>query len=142
MNGDDFARSLPEGLSKNRYIWVGLLLAVLNWFVESAHHVWVFKEGNYREQVFTTDIHEIWMRLLVGMFFVVFGLSTQRAFNLRQRHERALETGERKYRTLIEEALNPIFVFGPSGRIQDINLAAQQFFDIGRDQLLTRGIRI
>ncbi len=130
--------ALSGNLSRNRYIWAGFLFAVCNWFAESALHVFVFHEGPFRSQVFTTDTHEIWMRLVAGVMFVFFGISTQGAFNIRQRTERALATSERKYRTLIEEALNPVFLFGTSGRFLDVNLAAVEFFQRDRDELLSK----
>ncbi len=137
MKGGTFLSSLSVNLSKNRYIWAGLLFAVGNWFAESALHVFVFHEGPFNEQVFTTDPHEIWMRLLAGVMFVFFGISTQGAFNIRQRNERALATSERKYRTLIEEALNPVFLLGTSGQFLDVNLAALEFFELDREELLS-----
>ncbi len=130
--------TLSRNLSKNRYIWAGMLFAVGNWFAESALHVFVFHEGPFHDQVFTTDPHEIWMRLLAGVMFVFFGISTQGAFNIRQRTERALATSERKYRTLIEEALNPVFLFETSGRLLDVNLATVEFFERDREQLLSQ----
>lgn len=129
---------LSKHLSKNRYIWAGFLFAVGNWFAESLLHVVLFDEGSFRSQVFTTDTHEIWMRLVAGGMFVFFGISTQGAFNIRQRTERALARSEQKYRTLIEEALNPVFLFGPSGQFLDVNLAALEFFEMGRIELLSK----
>ncbi len=41
------------------------------------------------------------------------------------------------YRTLIQEALNPIFVFDSWGRFLDFNQSTLDFFELDRDQLLT-----
>ena len=114
-----------------------MLLAIVNWFAESALHVWVFDEGTFRSQIFTTDPHEIWMRLVAGSLLIFFGLYAQHGINVRRRTERALITSERKYRTLIEEALNPVFVFDSEGRFLDVNEAALQFIELDREQLLS-----
>jgi len=123
--------------SKYTYLWAGIVFAVVNWFAESLLHVWIFDEGTFRSQVFTTDTHEIWMRLVAGSLLIFFGFSVQQGINFRRRTEKALITSERKYRTLIEEALNPIFVFDAKGRFLDANEAALRFLELDREQVLS-----
>ena len=129
----DFARYF----SANTFVWAGVVFAVINWLAESALHVWVFHEGSFRSQVFTSDPHELWMRLVAGALLIFFGFSVQQGINLRRRTEEALKTSERKYRAVIEEALNPVFVFDAEGRFLDVNEASLQFFELDRDQLLS-----
>ena len=131
-------RILPRLFSKHVYVWAGVFFAVVNWLAESALHVWVFHEGPLYSQIFTTDRHEIWMRLVAGALLVFFGFSVQQGINLRRRTEEALKTSERKFRTLIEEALNPVFVFDSTGQILDVNEASLQFFELDREGLLSR----
>jgi len=131
-------RQLPRSFSRHAYVWGGIFFALVNWIAEAALHVWVFHEGSLRSQILTTDAHEIWMRLVAGALLIFFGFSVQQGINLRRRTEEALKTSERKFRTLIEEALNPVFVFDSTGQFLDVNEASLQFFEFDRPQFLSR----
>lgn len=60
-----------------KLIWIGLAVGILFWGVESAIHVFIFREGSFYLQIFRPELHEIWMRLLFVIFFVVFGFFSQ-----------------------------------------------------------------
>jgi PAS domain S-box-containing protein len=118
------------------YIWVGCILGALFWPIESILHVMFFKEDSFATQLFTVDPHELWKRLFIFALLSLFGFYAQRGINVRRRSEQALQVSERKYRTLIHEALNPIFVFDCEGRFLDFNDSALAFFELEREQLL------
>ncbi|KJS16962.1 MAG: hypothetical protein VR69_07270 [Peptococcaceae bacterium BRH_c4b] len=54
--------------------------------------------------------------------------------------EKALQESENKFRTLFEEALNPIFVFDENGRYIDANRAGLTFFECSRKELINRSV--
>ncbi len=120
------------------YLWIGVLMGVVWWIVESAVHVLFFQEGDLFSQLFTLDPHELWKRLLVVALLIVFSLYAQHGINVRRRTEEALAASEKKYRTLIEEALNPVFVVDQGGRIVEHNQSALQFFECDAGTLRTR----
>jgi len=122
------------------YIWAAVLLGVLWWFVESAIHVYVFHEGTIRTQLLSSDPHEVWKRLLVVTLLVLFSLYAQHGINVQRRIEAALATSEKKYRTLIEKALNPVILFDADGRIREINNATLDFFETDRAALFGKSI--
>ena len=124
-------------IPKNTYFWVGVLLGGLYWILESIIHVFIFDEGTIRSQFFSSDPHEVWKRLLVAGLLVVFSLYAQHGINVRRRTENALATSEKKYRTLIEKALNPVVLFDASGRIHEINDAVLRFLETDRETLST-----
>ena len=128
-------RRLTFALRTYTYIWTGLALGVVFWFVESWIHVMVFGESNFVRQLLTLDVHELWKRLLILALMVAFGAYAQHGINVRRRSEEALRVSENKYRTLIQEALNPIFVFDATGHFLDCNQATLDFFELERDQL-------
>jgi PAS domain S-box-containing protein len=129
----DTGRRFP----KNTYFWVGVLLGLFWWILESIIHVFIFHEGTIRSQFFSSDPHEVWKRLLVAGLLVVFSLYAQHGINVRRRTEEALATSEKKYRTLIEKALNPVVLFDASGRIHEINDAVLRFLEADRETLST-----
>jgi PAS domain S-box-containing protein len=117
-----------------------LILGVLYWILESAIHVVVFKEGTFGSQLLSSDPHEVWKRLLVGGLLVLFSLYAQHGINVQRRIERALATSEKKYRTLIEKALNPVILFDSSGKIHEINDAALGFLETDRNRPSNRSM--
>lgn len=123
------------------YIWVGFILGALFWPIESTLHVVFFAEDTFASQLFVIDPHELWKRLLIFALMSLFGIYAQQGINVRRRSEQALAASEKKHRTLIREALNPIFVFDAYGRFLDFNQSTLDFFELDRDQLLATSYR-
>ena len=123
--------------SSHTYVWAGVFLGIFYWLVESALHLIFFEEVSFISQLITTDGHELWKRILIVVLLTFFGLYAQHGINVRRRTEQALKTSEEMYRTLIREALNPIFVFDSWGRFLDFNQSTLDFFELDREQLLT-----
>ncbi len=66
-------RGIPNS-ARPRFLLVGTALAVGFWFMETAVHTFVFREGRFREELFPHDANELWMRILVSALFFLFGL--------------------------------------------------------------------
>lgn len=95
---NDQAISLP----KQNFLLLGIFLGLIYWFLESWIHVTVFQEGNFSSQIFTTDLHEIWKRLVVLSLFTLFGMYIQFSMNLRRKTEAALQERERELSLIME----------------------------------------
>ena len=65
-------RHSNSGISAQSFVWIGVGLGLLYWFLESLMHITVFGQGHFLEHVFTPDVHEIWKRLLVMVLIVLF----------------------------------------------------------------------
>ena len=53
------------------YVVAAVILAAAFWVLESMIHVVIFREGDFRSQLFTLDPHEIWKRLLFAAMVIV-----------------------------------------------------------------------
>jgi len=84
------------GGSSNHIIWIGAVLAVLYWFIESAIHTQFFNAGPFWEHVISPDGHETWMRLIVAVLMMIFSLYAQKVINHRLRIESALVEREKE----------------------------------------------
>jgi PAS domain S-box-containing protein len=116
-------------------------MAILYWSLESYIHVLFFGGGRFARHLITPDVHEIWKRILVIILLILFGILAQQYFNLRRRSENALKESEKKYRTIFEQALNPIFLFDDKGRFVDNNRAALDFMECTQQELLAKTFR-
>jgi len=127
--------------SSGYFIWVGIGIAFLYWILESFIHVLFFGGSRFAEELITPDVHEIWKRILVITLLVLFGIFAEQYFILRQRSEKALKESEKKYRTIFEQASNPIFLFDDGGKFVDNNHAALLFLECSQEDLLAKTFR-
>jgi PAS domain S-box-containing protein len=127
--------------SAGNFIWVGIGAACIYWILESFLHVLFFGGSRFLEEMITPDVHEIWKRILVISLLVAFGFFAQQYFILRKRSENALKESEKKYRTIFEQALNPIFLFDDGGRFIDNNQSALLFLECTQEELLKKTLQ-
>ncbi len=133
-----FSDRFKTFIAAGNFIWVGIGIAILYWILESFIHVLFFGGSRFAEELFTPNIHEIWKRILVISLLIFFGVFAQQYFILRRRSENALKESEKKYRTIFEQALNPIFLFDDGGRFVDNNRAALDFLECNQQELLAK----
>ncbi|MBE0585885.1 MAG: PAS domain S-box protein [Desulfofustis sp.] len=133
-----FWHRLYAFLSAGNFIWIGFGIGFLYWILESFLHMLFFGGSRFAEELITPDLHEIWKRLLVITLLALFGVFAQQYFILRQRSENAIKESERKYRTIFEQATNPIFLFDDEGRFVDNNHAALMFLECSQEDLVAK----
>ena len=119
----------------DKLLWIGIGVCIFYWVGESALHVLAFREGNLASQILPQNFHEIWKRILVIGLIISFSFYAQLRVNERRENEKMLEESEKKYRTLFEDALNPVFLFDEKGRYIDCNGAALEFLEFSRENL-------
>ena len=127
--------------STGNFIWVGIGAALVYWLLESFLHVLFFGGSRFIEELITPDVHEIWKRILVISLLIAFGIFAEQYFILRKRSENALKESEKKYRTIFEQALNPIFLFDDRGRLVDNNHSALLFLECAQEELLKKTLQ-
>jgi len=120
------------------FIWIGLGIAILYWILESLLHVFFFGGGRFLDELIRPGNHEIWKRTLIVILLVLYGVFAQQYFIQRNRAEKSLKESERKYRTIFEQALNPIFLFDDKGFFVDYNKAALAFLECSGEELLKK----
>jgi PAS domain S-box-containing protein len=84
------------------FLWLGLVLGLIYWILESWLHAFIFKEGKFSTHFLTSDLHEIWNRLLVLSLFAIFIMSIQFSVHKRRRTETALLEREKELSLIIE----------------------------------------
>ena len=95
-------RRLNSIVSTQNFIWIGIGVGLLYWFLESWMHITVFGQGHFHEHLFTPDVHEIWKRLLITVLIILFSIYAQRSINIRQRTEMALADREKELSRILE----------------------------------------
>lgn len=89
-------------IAPNRFLWIGIGIGLLYWFLESWMHTTVFGQGPLLAHLLTPDIHEIWKRLSVFGLIILFSLYAQHSINTRRRTETALAEREKDLSRILE----------------------------------------
>lgn len=66
-----------EPFKKSRLQWIGIGIGIVYWLFESLLDTFVFHQGSLTERIFTPDLNETWMRLLVISLLIIFGFYAQ-----------------------------------------------------------------
>ncbi len=89
--------------NSNKLIWIGIGLAAFWWFLESTVHVFVFHEGGLIQQILTPDAHELWMRSVVFVIFILFAIYAQCIINKLKQAEEAMRKAHDELERRVEE---------------------------------------
>ena len=74
----------------DRLTLIGICLGGIFWVIESFMHVYVFHRISFVESVFSPELHEAWMRLIIVGMFISFGIYAQLLMNARKQAQAAL----------------------------------------------------
>jgi PAS domain S-box-containing protein len=101
-------------------VLTGIFLGALYWALESLLNVFSPEEISFYQEIFGSNISEVWPRLIVFCLFLMFGSHVQFTINERKKAVEALKASEEKYRTILESIeegyyevdIEGYFVFG------------------------------
>jgi hypothetical protein len=77
--------------SGRNLILIGVGVAALYWLIESALHVSLCRDADFLRQLFPTDPNELWMRSLIVVLIIAFGMYARRAVRERAQAEEEKE---------------------------------------------------
>ena len=100
---------------------IGIALSFLFWTLESAVHVVVFNDSDFIRQLYRLESHEIWMRLIVVIMFVGFGLYAQWIVTARKRAEEAAKRAHAELTQIFETAADGMRIVDKEYRVLRAN---------------------
>lgn len=89
-------KNIKSSILSDKMAWIGVGLGLLFWFVESAIHSLVLHEGTFIRQLLSPAAHEAWMRGLIALMCITFGVYAQSSINKRKRTNETLRENEEK----------------------------------------------
>lgn len=114
---------------------VGLLaitFGLLYWPLEALIHVTFFGERTFRDALLSPSADEIWMRLLISLSFIAFGIYAHRAIRQQQDMNRLLLREKVRARSVIESAHDAYVCIDTNSVITDWNSRAEKMFGWSR----------
>ncbi len=124
---------------ENNLLLAGLGLGMAYWLLESALHVYIFREGGMARQLLAPDPHELWMRMMVEALLVGFSIYAQTVVNARKRVEETLLRREKEAKDILEN--NPagiVLVDAETRRISWVNSNALKMTGAAREDIVGR----
>ena len=86
----------------DRLMLIGICLGGIFWLIESFMHVYVFHRISFVESVFSPELHEAWMRLIIVGMFIAFGIYAQLLMNARKQAQAALAVANAELTQIFE----------------------------------------
>lgn len=72
------AASKPDNIANPPFIFIGVFLAVGYWVTEAYFDTVLIENVSFDMRLFPSDLHELWMRSIVSLAFIGFGLYSHR----------------------------------------------------------------
>jgi len=130
MNG----KSARPARVAERLIWIGLGLAAIFWFLESAIHVFIFHEGKLIQQISNPAAHEIWMRLFVVAMFIAFAIYAQFIVNQRRQAEKATRLAHTEINQIFQTAADGMRVIDKDFTVLRVNETLAALSGVSKDE--------
>lgn len=125
-----------ENTKNVKMILTGIILGMLFWVFDSIVDAYVFNSGDLARQLFRPTPLEIWIRLFVSGIILIFIFM----FIQRKRAEEAFQQSEEKYRMLIENIQDGIFII-QDAKLQYVNEAFARTAGYTSNEIIGRDFR-
>ncbi|MFC1494565.1 PAS domain S-box protein [Thermodesulfobacteriota bacterium] len=127
----------------DQFLLIGIGIGILFWILESFVHVFVFGEGSFASQALNPDLHELWMRILIILPCILFGLYAQ--FISRKR-KKALRESEEQLKSIYMAADEVSIIITdekePDPKITEFSPGAENIFGYTRSEIIGKPVSV
>ncbi len=120
----------------DRLILIGICLGGIFWLIESFMHVYVFHRISFVESVFSPELHEAWMRLIIVGMFISFGIYAQVLINARKQAQVALGIANAELTQIFETSADGMRVIDRNFNMLRANETFCQLASISKEDAL------
>ncbi len=121
-------------------IGISIGLAAIAWVLDSILDSVIFHEGTLLGHLLSPTVNEIGVRVLFGFVIIVFGTYTQLNMDRRKQVEESLLQSEEKYRMLVENILEGVFII-QDAKFQYVNDALVRTTGYNVGEIIGRNFR-
>ena len=107
---------------------LGVAVGILYWPAEALIHDFIFGNGHFIDNLFSPDVNEIWMRLLISITFMAFGWYAQRAVEDHQQMQSQIQAKSKRLQQIIDSSYDAYVSMDPDGLITGWNHSAEVLF--------------
>lgn len=134
-----FQLKLDLKKTKNVII-LGIGFGLLAWLLDAIIDYFIFYDGvETFMEIFITELPalEIYFRVMILVCFILFGFIISTHIKKRNKTEQELSESEQRFRTIIEQASDALFIQDIEGNIIEVNNLALKILGYSRSELLS-----
>ncbi len=117
---------------------IGTLMLVILWLLESAIHAFIFKEGSFINNLFSLDLHEIWMRSIILIIFIIFICYTGNVISKLKKAENILKESQLELAQIFNTAADAMRVIDKEFNVVSVNDTFLKLAGLRKDEIIGR----
>lgn len=122
---------------EHKIVVLSIVLAVFAWVADAALDYFVFYQGTFWGLlILDVPTHEVYVRSVISMCVVAFGIVVSRDIGRLAKAEAALQYSEKRFRDFFENAAVGFHILGPKRFILDINRTELDMIGYTRDDIV------
>lgn len=127
---------MNDGVRQIRIGMYAVVFGIIYWPLEALIHVLIFGESNFVDLLIYPGANEAWMRVMISVSFVAFGIYAHRAIQNQQELNNELRHQQSKIRKVIDSAHDAYICINSSSLITDWNPMAEKMFGWNRHEVI------
>jgi len=121
---------------------LGIVIGLLYWPLEALIHDFIFGNGNFMDNLLSSDPDEIWMRALISAIFICFGIYAHRMVMQHQQLQDQLRKKSERLQQIIDSSYDAYVSIGQNGSITGWNHSAEALFGWSMHRILGKNVEI
>lgn len=117
---------------------LGVFLAILFWPLEALLHTFLFGDEDFLSNLISADVNENWMRLLVSITLIGFGIFAQRVLTKQQELQERVRKKSKRLQEVIDRCYDAYVSIDHKGVIIEWNRSAEALFGWPRQKIVGR----
>jgi len=126
------------GLGRINLGRLGIVIGILYWPFEALVHSVIFGQGDYIGKLFPEEPNELWMRSVITIGFIFFGMVAQRMLDRQHLLQVRLQQKKDRLQQVIDSAYDAYVSMDDAGRITGWNRSAENLFGWPKQDVLGR----
>lgn len=123
-----------------RFSYLLIIFGLIYWPLEAWIHVLFFDEETFARQLLSPEPNELWMRLVVTVALIGFGLFARHAFARQEDLINQLQTQQERVRRVIETAHDAYVCIDEAGNVCEWNPSAEQLFGWKKNSVIGKSL--
>lgn len=107
---------------------IGIFFAVMYWPLEAGMHAFVFSKGTFLQNLLPTEPDELWMRCLISIAFILFGVYGQRHVDEQKALQQRIQINRNRLQQVIDSAYDAYVAINKQGEVIGWNRSAEVMF--------------
>jgi len=119
---------------------LGVITGVVYWPIEAMVHTMIFHSGSFQQNLLELSTNEIWMRSLISIMFMAFGLFAQHFINRQRQLLFTLNTQGKRIQRIVDTAYEAFIAIDSNGCVTEWNRRSEALFGWLKDEVIGKSL--